>query len=128
MRRVLRRTFDKWNDIGRALDCIPPQGHTIEKKHYENFFWLLDKSVQIKKGISFASRLLCLKRPDVFVSVTKTNRPKLTELFGKNITTRESYWAFIENVQKSKWYQEAPRSDKLFHCRMALLDVVSYNT
>lgn len=126
MRRVLKKTFNNWDYIEMALNCIPPNGYTVEEKHYKNFFDYLKKGVHIKKGISFATRLLCLKRPDVFVSVTKTNRPKLIELFGGTLTSSKSYWNFIKQVQNSKWYQEVPRKDDCYHYRMALLDVIAY--
>ena len=126
MRRVLPKSFSKWGYIGKALDSIPNFGEVVEKNHYEKFFKILDRGVKIEKGISFASRLLCFKRPDVFVSVTSTNRTRLRELFDMNIGTREEYWRFIQELQTSKWYCEAPKKNKWYRYRIALLDAIAY--
>ena len=127
MRRVLPKSFCKWDYIGKALDCIPSFGKVVEREHFEKFFIFLDRGVKIEKGISFASRLLCFKRPDFFVSVTSTNIKRLRELFGMKIGTREEYWQFVQELQTSKWYSDAPRNYKWYRYRMALLDVVAYN-
>lgn len=127
MRRVLPKSFSKWDYIGKALDCIPNFGKNVEREHYEKFFKFLDRGVKIKKGISFASRLLCFKRPDVFVSVTSTNITRLRELFRMKIGTREEYWQFIQELQTSKWYCNAPKNHQWYRYRIALLDVVTYD-
>ena len=127
MRRVLPTTFNRWACMSNALNKIPALNKKIQRKHYDDFLKELKKGVEIERGFSFASRLLCLKRPDYFVCITKKNKKKLEELFNLKLNSRDDYWNFIEEVHTAKWYREAPKKDKLYSYRMAILDAIAYD-
>ena len=127
MRRVLPTTFNRWACVSNALNIIPASNKKIQRKHYDDFLKELKKGVEIERGISFASRLLCLKRPDYFVCITQKNKKKLEELFNLKLNTRENYWNFIEEVHSAKWYREASKKDELYPYRMAILDAIAYD-
>ncbi|WP_057920472.1 hypothetical protein [Lysobacter capsici] len=78
-----------------------------------------------------ASRLLSVKRPDVFVSVNNGSKPKLARLIGgKRIDTVKQYLALLDRIWSTKWYgasePEDEHSASIWCCRAALLDSALY--
>ncbi|MFH0860045.1 MAG: phospholipase D family protein [Candidatus Altiarchaeota archaeon] len=127
--------------ISLALDKIPFEGE-VTKTHYENF---LD---EIKNAfpegfiaIATASRLLSMKRPDIFICLNKKNRENLCKDFGmkksnefKKLTerTQERYWdEIIERIQDSDWWNAPPPKDeiekKIWDGRSAFIDAIYYD-
>ncbi|MFH1637557.1 MAG: phospholipase D family protein, partial [Candidatus Woesearchaeota archaeon] len=67
-------------NISRALDQIPLNGE-ITKSHYSSFLKYF-KTISPHVELAGMSRLLSMKRPDVFVSLNGKNRARLCEAFG----------------------------------------------
>ena len=126
--------------ISLALDNIPLEGE-ITKTHYENFLEEIKNAFPDGGlGIATASRLLTMKRPDVFICFDNKNRKKLCEEFGiknsdefKKLTERtcERYWdEIIEKIRESGWWK-SPKPEnrteiKIWNGRSAFLDALYY--
>ena len=122
--------------LSKALDNIPFQGN-VEEEHYQAFaegFRAAFKDKSHKGGVPTASRLLALKRPDVFVAVNKANRYGVCEAFNTAPTTLSlgNYWErIVVPTLLSPWWQEPrPRrrqDARIWDCRAALLDCIYYD-
>ena len=120
--------------IATALDQLPLDG-AVTATHYGRYidhFTAAFDGMAKSAGISTASRLLAMKRPDYFVCVTKKNRPRLAGIagFGTGGLTIATYWTrLIEPTLDAPWWQ-TPRptgSDAaIWDGRMALLDVLCH--
>ena len=118
--------------ISIALDKIPSVGE-ITKKHYENFLDEFKEALSKKIWIAPASRLLAMKRPDVFVCVNSKNKKKLCKAFGikQSGMTYERYWdEIIERIRNSDWWKSQQPEDKreirIWKGRSAVLDAIYY--
>ena len=83
-------------------------------------------------GIGTATRLLSMKRPDVFVCFDSANRTKLCKAFqiSQNIDY-ERYWdSVIERIQASTWWNVKRPSQQeeaaVWDARTAMLDSLFY--
>jgi hypothetical protein len=79
-----------------------------------------------------ATRLLAMKRPDVFVCVNNGNKASLAEAlhFAPSTLSLDNYWErVIEPIRLAKWYN-APRPEgadaEAWDCRAALVDAIHY--
>lgn len=120
--------------LARAVDSIPQKGE-VERHHYDRFADLFVKAFRNSDrtgGVPTASRLLAMKRPDVFLCVSK---PNLTEAaqrmgFAKSTLDLGNYWErVIEVLQASDWYNAAKpegAEGPLWECRAAMLDAILY--
>lgn len=118
--------------ISLALDQIPLEG-SIKKAHYESFVDHYEKVSSTRNWIATSTRLLAMKRPDVFVCLDERNRKKLCEDFGiVQVNMNYSrYWnEVIERIFDSEWWNvPCPMDDlgkKIYGGRSALLDVLYY--
>jgi len=129
----------KENDsfLARAIDQIPHKGE-VTRMHYEGFCedYLHAFRQSIKKGkYASASRILALKRPDVFLCVNAHNIRKAAKLmnFKKSNLNIENYWDWIvEVIGDSDWYNVSkPASphfeSELWEGRAAMLDTFLYS-
>ncbi len=129
----------KENDsfLARAIDQIPHKGE-VTRMHYEGFCedYLHAFRQSIKKGkYASASRILALKRPDVFLCVNDHNRREAAKLmnFTKSNLNIENYWDWIvEVIGDSDWYNVSkPASphfeSELWEGRAAMLDTFLYS-
>lgn len=119
--------------ISAALDCIPLEG-PVARQHYERFVELFAPAVageRQRPGV--ASRLLAMKRPDLFVCISKRNRTALARDF--SITASridfDLYWSAVaERIRDARWWsQPRPNSGRerdIWHGRAAMLDAVFY--
>src|SRR3546814_15235963 len=79
-----------------------------------------------------ATRLLAMKRPDVFVCVNGGNTPGLAEAlsFAPTTITLENYWArVIESIRQAPWYwvdRPTGRDTALWDASDAMLAAHSY--
>lgn len=121
-------------NISLALDKIPIEGK-ITKEHYEGFLKEYKKATSeaIKDWIGTASRLLAMKRPDVFVCFDSKNKKKLCKDFGikQSDMSYERYWdEIIERIQDSEWWKSPQSKDeteiKIWNGRSAFLDALYY--
>lgn len=123
--------------LARAIDQIPKKG-TVERPHYDAF--LLDyvrafESKTNKGRISSASRLLAMKRPDVFLCICDGNKEGAAKFFGfkKSKLSFENYWDWVvEPIRASDWYNTLKPStpdieSELWESRVAMLDSLLYS-
>ena len=87
-----------------------------------------------KGGVATASRLLAMKRPDVFVGLNDANRAGISQAFGTAPTTLKlnNYWErVIIPMQNSPWWlRPRPRAaltGRIWDNRAALIDSIYYN-
>jgi hypothetical protein len=115
--------------LAAAIDSIPLTG-AIEKSDYKYFLAAYRKVSGC--GLGTATRLLCMKRPDVFLPINDANARLLKNIFGlKHKIDFDNYWdSVVMRVQESTWWN-APRPvsqthRKIWDGRAAMLDAVSY--
>jgi len=113
-------------DVSRALNEIPlDKGKAVTETHYQSFIkkWELIPNV----AIGIASRLLTVRRPDVFCSVNKRSNARLSGALGIKTIDTSNYFHSCLNVfhQSSWWNAPCPKSaegSRLWSSRMAILD------
>lgn len=122
--------------ISTALDVIPLDGeitHAMYKKFSEKY--RAAYAGKDRKGaLATATRLLAMRRPDVFVAMTKANNKGICNAFGSAPTTTNmsNYWErIIEPMQNSLWWN-APRprgalQARVWDNRAAFLDAIYYD-
>lgn len=122
------RMRDQPASIGAHLDTIPLRGPvptTLIVKVLDGLMGLEG----IKLGV--ATRLLTVKRPDIFVSVNKGSSPQLATMMAQpKIKTTTQYMQLLHAVWQLPWYQSVrpndPMEAKTWDRRTALLDAVLY--
>lgn len=125
--------------LSLALDQIPLDGQ-VNKDDYLAFIDRFVVSFPIENGqhkwhgLSTATRLLAMKRPDYFICLDGPNRAKLLEDFGINMKLHdyEKYWdEIIERVKLSTWWNaRRPReiaAGQVWDGRTAMLDAIYYD-
>ena len=119
-------------DISNALDKIPPNGD-VTKNNYEEFLSIFKKIFPDGNWIATSSRLLAMKRPDVFICLDSKNKKKLCDEFGISSSnmTYERYWEEIINrIIDSVWWNSPEPKNKIekeiWKGRSALLDALYY--
>lgn len=118
-------------DISRALDQIPLFGQ-ITKKHFDNFKKYFSRSIS-GNPIGTATRLLSMKRPDIFVCLDSKNRSALCKDFGitQSGMDLDRYWNdIVERIFDCEWWQNpTPKNAKeikVSDARGAFLDSLYY--
>ena len=118
-------------DISIALDQIPLSGQ-ITRTHYEKFVKQFTK-VFSGNYIGVASRLLAMKRPDVFYCLTSKNQQRFCKDFDvrKSEIDYKGYWEHvIERIYDSEWWLNPNASTKeeqqISNARAAFLDAIYY--
>lgn len=118
-------------DISIALDQIPLKGQ-ITRIHYDNFIKHF-KKVFSGNYIGVASRLLAMKRPDVFYCLTSKNQKRFCKDFSVNKAEIDytGYWEhIIERIYDSEWWLNPTASTKqeqqISNARAAFLDAIYY--
>jgi HKD family nuclease len=124
------------NDIhlSLAFEHIPSTGEVTQDDYFrfiEEFLLAFENSER-QGGVPSASRLLAMKRPDLFVCVDKKNLRKMSEDFGFSRTTLnfERYWTdIIEPITQANWWQVRRPSGlngRIWDGRAAMLDAIYY--
>ncbi len=125
------------NDLSKALDQIPLSGQ-ITKRHYVrfvNYYQRIFKGSRLENAnnIATASRLLAMKRPDVFVCYDDENKANLSKDFGIIQTNMnyERYWDdIIERIYDCEWWQNPEPKNEIermvSNARAAFLDSLYY--
>lgn len=117
-----------------ALDEIPLVGE-IRREHYDRFIQQYLKAYEGgRDGLATATRLLAMKRPDVFLCVDAQNKKRLADDVGivrADQLDYERYWdEVVERLMQSPWWQSPEPSDALereaWHARAAMLDAIFY--
>lgn len=121
--------------ISRAIACIPPTGEVSEEDYdrYVSAFQRAFDGAAHGAGLASATRLLAMKRPDVFVPFNARNKDRLCAAFGvpKTTTKMNNYWRrIIAPLQLVPWWR-SPRpmqeiEARIWDGRAALLDAIFY--
>ncbi len=106
----------------------------ITREDYFRFIKIFKKSFSKSvNAIGTSSRLLAMKRPDIFVCLNSKNQSRMCKDFGIKISgmTYERYWDdLICRIQDSIWWNaEFPKDQhkqKIWNGRTALLDCLFY--
>lgn len=127
---ILSEMVDK--RIGRAIDCIPLDGEVL-KSQYDKYVQLFCDGGKWSNPIGSATRLLAMKRPDIFLCVNGENKAGLANGLGisQSQITLENYWdEIIVPIQNAVWYNGIPHSviqQEIYRNRVVLLDLLYYN-
>lgn len=116
--------------LDTALDRIPLDGG-VSKQAFDDFRANYDWD---GSGVGNASRLLAMKRPDLFVCVDTKNRTGIAAAFGvtaSSLQTFEGYWELMQRIWRSPW-RRSPRpvnqlERRVWNARVALLDSLYYD-
>lgn len=117
----------------KAIDDIPLDKE-ISKEIFKEYASAYSKYFG-KDTLACATRLLAMKRPDVFICVNSKNKKLLCESLGipQKALSLETYWDYvIEPIMNSQWYctpvEGLSIKDKsIYKYRVALLDSAFYN-
>ena len=113
--------------IGRFLDMIPDRGTVTLKlaRHY------LEGVTGLKGvGIGAATRLLSMKRPDMFLTLNNANKAQISATLGR-ANTIDAYLEVIKRVRSFPWFTASkpdnPIELRIWQARVALLDAIFYD-
>ncbi|MGB0411254.1 MAG: hypothetical protein ACPGFA_06685, partial [Pikeienuella sp.] len=122
--------------LGEAVDSIPLHGD-VTRQNYEAFLDHFNKAfagVDRKGGLPTASRLLAMKRPDIFLCVCKPNKRQISGRLEIKHTKLDlsNYWEWVvEPIRASVWYNAAQPNNKvgarIWDNRAAMLDTLFYD-
>ena len=103
--------IDNNTKLVKAIDAIPLEGEvTVEQ--YKKYCSIWKK--EYKEPVALASRLLAMKRPDLFVCINSRNRKLLCNEFAisQSSLSMDSYWdEIVSRIQTSVWYKDScPKS------------------
>lgn len=122
------------NKLAAALDAIPKRGDVSEAQfnNYVTAFAAAFLRQPRTAGLGPATRLLAMKRPDLFVCVNNRNKGGLAAAlaFAPSTINLKNYWRrVIEPIRQAPWYN-APRpvgrNADLWDARVAMLDAIYY--
>lgn len=114
--------------IGRGLDQLPLDGPVSPALALKVLTILTDLH---GVSVGVASRLMTIKRPDLFISVNNGSEPKLANARnGVRIKNSKHYMLLLNSIWNTEWFR-SPRPDDadeaaLWDWRVALLDSSLY--
>jgi HKD family nuclease len=117
-----------------ALDAIPSIGH-VTKEHYDSFIQeFIGGFPNGGHGLGTATRLLSMKRPDIFLCVDGRNKRKLAKDVGilrADKLDYARYWTeVVSRLHEAPWWNSPQPTDsneaKAWHARAAMLDAIFY--
>lgn len=122
--------------LSTALAHIPNEGEVSEEQ-FDAFaadFNLAFEGKQHKGGVATASRLLAMKRPDIFVAVNDANRQGICRAYNTAPSTLrlDNYWLriVVPTQLSTVWQHVRPRGNldgRIWDNRAALLDSIYYD-
>lgn len=122
------------NAFSLALDEIPAQGD-VTKKHYDAYIGQYLKAFPSgRDGIATSTRLLAMKRPDVFLCVDAQNKRRLSKDIGikrMDLLDYERYWQeVVLRIKQTPWWRSAEPKNTVekavWRARSAMLDAIFY--
>lgn len=131
---------EKPDALSQALDCISLTG-AVTYEAYEEYSRKFCEAFPLiagqrkGAGVAVASRLLAMKRPDVFVCYDSKNRARLKTMLGlaSNLAPQDfdRYWQEVTlGIQATEWWRTPQPSDpverSIWDNRAALLDALCY--
>lgn len=116
-------------NLSKALDYIPIIGDVTfdDYQKYIRFF-----TNEWTDPMATATRLLAMKRPDVFVCVNSANKDQLASYLNMppSRLTLKNYWnEVIEPIRQSTWFntpKDSAKGKEYWKYRVALLDILIY--
>lgn len=121
-------------EIAAAIDMIPRRGD-VTKDQFNDYVGAFTAAFAGRTRIPRigpATRLLAMKRPDLFVCVNGENRRGIGEAlaFAPTTLSLDNYWErVIEPIRQAPWYT-TPRptnlNRELWDVRVAMLDAIYY--
>lgn len=116
--------------LDAALDHIPRTG-AVKKSSFDAFA----AAYQWKgAGVANASRLLAMKRPDLFICIDSKNRFAIATAFGvsaSSLQTFAGYWNLLQRVWRCPWSRaslpQQALERRIWNARVALLDSIYYD-
>jgi len=121
-------------NISNALDAIPLRGE-VTREDYFLFVEQFELALNGGNKYRSATRLLSMKRPDVFFGISSANHERLAEDFEiSGITTMnlERYWdEIVVRTQESSWWNEPKPANEIeesiANYRAAFMDAMYYD-
>ena len=119
--------MDEPEKISDHLDRLPLNGPVSESLARS----VLEGLISVRGvALGVATRLLCVKRPDLFLVVNNANKIEMKRIFGSAPTSVGSYFKRMQRIWSMPWFsapQPAPGPEqRLWNARVALLDAVMY--
>lgn len=120
-------TRERPDNIGKYLDAVPLAGGVSMQQARQYL-----EGVMSGRGVAIgsASRLLSVKRPDLFLPANNASQGKILEVFGTRPDTIDRYLEVIEQIWSYDWFKAPIPSDtserRLWGARVALLDALFY--
>jgi hypothetical protein len=122
--------------IGSALECIPSEGEvneTMYKNYLAEFRNAFEKYNYGGYGLGVTTRLLAMKRPDMFICINNANYKAIKKIFRS--VHLNNYWErVVEPTQSMNWNKKPENINSMceqellvFECRAAMLDTLIYN-
>ncbi len=115
--------------LDAALDQIPSKGH-VSRAQFDQFVRSLPRE---RVKVATATRLLAMKRPDLFLCVDSQNRRQIARSFDisqRALGTFDGYWDLLARIYECPWYLAArPKNGigmAIWDGRVALLDAFYY--
>lgn len=125
------RIIENDPNISSALDEIPISGQ-ITKTHYKRFLLHFTKTFE-GNYLATATRLLAMKRPDVFICLDSKNKSALCKDFGvvQIGLDYDRYWdEIVERIYDSEWWLHPNPKDNIekdvSNSRASFLDSIYY--
>jgi hypothetical protein len=113
--------------IADHLDAIPREGN-VTRGQAEAYLNAMLEIPRINLGA--ATRLLAVKRPDLFLAVNKGNRTRIQQVFGTAPSTTTGYLHLHDQLWSNPWASAAKPSERdqrrAWAARVALLDAYLY--
>jgi HKD family nuclease len=124
-----QRLNDDPASLDTALDHIPLTG-LVSKRQYDSFAARYERE---RARVATGSRLLAMKRPDLFICIDSRNRSGIAKAFGvpaSSLDNFEGYWNLMVRIWRCPWWL-APRpkgvlDGRIWDARVALLDSLYY--
>ena len=124
-----KRLNDSPETLDAALNQIALQG-PVAPREFNAFAKRYERE---RAGVATASRLLAMKRPDLFICVDSKNRPGIARVFGvpaSSLRRFDAYWELIQRIWCCPWWK-APEPKgaldrRIWKARVALLDSLYY--
>lgn len=125
-------------NLAQAIDMIPLNGKISQELFFDyiQIYQSTPQFIDKPNSLATATRLLSMKRPDLFICFNSKNHHKICEDLGirKSKITAEHYWFdVLQRFYDTAWFnslepQEDIEEKQAWRNRMALLDCLYYET
>jgi len=114
-------------ELSGALDLIPLTGPVDD----ETITIVIDAMLALRGvDLGTATRLLSVRRPDIFLSLNNASRSRIRAIFEASPTTERTYLKLLHRIWALPWYTSPEPSDvherRMWRARVALVDAILY--